>query len=93
MLACLCVYSVGALLPALAPQPLLYLALRCVTGVCCCCVNISSFSLGNNTLSFRSFSPPPASVGARPREALLFLWGQIKMEMMEQESSLQNLLR
>lgn len=46
MLLCLSVYTLCALLPAMLPQPLLYLALRCLTGVCFSCINISSFSLG-----------------------------------------------
>ncbi|XP_068586133.1 solute carrier family 22 member 7-like [Cebidichthys violaceus] len=41
------VHAVCGLVPAVLPQPFLYLAVRCVTGVCCCCINICSFSLGN----------------------------------------------
>ncbi|XP_056883191.1 solute carrier family 22 member 13 isoform X2 [Takifugu flavidus] len=45
MLVCLCADSICVLLPAMLPQPLLYLGLRCVTGVCFCCLTTSSFSL------------------------------------------------
>lgn len=49
LLVCLCVNAVCGLVPAVLPQPLLFLAVRCMTGICICCINISSFSLGNNT--------------------------------------------
>lgn len=58
LLACLCVHGVCGLVPAVLPQPLLFLAVRCLTGVCCCCINISSFSLGNETRT------PPNIIGA-----------------------------
>ncbi|XP_054479647.1 solute carrier family 22 member 13 isoform X2 [Anoplopoma fimbria] len=45
LLVCVYVHAVCGLVPALLPQPVLYLAVRCVTGVCCCCINICSFSL------------------------------------------------
>ncbi|KAI4792021.1 hypothetical protein KUCAC02_033669 [Chaenocephalus aceratus] len=35
-------------------DPIVFLAVRCVTGVCCCCINICSFSLGNSS----SLTPP-----------------------------------
>lgn len=57
MLLCLSVYTLCALLPTLLPQPLLYLALRCLTGVCCSGISISSFSLGKEKLC--SLAPPP----------------------------------
>nr|XP_046237796.1 solute carrier family 22 member 6 isoform X2 [Scatophagus argus] len=45
LLVCVCVHAVCGLVPAALPQPLLFLAVRCLTGVCCCCINICSFSL------------------------------------------------
>ncbi|AWO95516.1 putative solute carrier family 22 member 13-like [Scophthalmus maximus] len=45
LLVCVCVQSLCGLVPALLPQPLLFLAVRCLTGVCCCCINVCSFSL------------------------------------------------
>ncbi|XP_029586733.1 solute carrier family 22 member 13 isoform X1 [Salmo trutta] len=46
LLVCVCVHSVTALLPAILPQAILFLTLRCLAGVSCCCINICSFSLG-----------------------------------------------
>ncbi|XP_039998312.1 organic cation transporter-like protein isoform X2 [Xiphias gladius] len=45
LLVCVCVHALCGLVPAILPQPLLFLAVRCLTGVCCCCINICSFSL------------------------------------------------
>ncbi|XP_040887919.1 solute carrier family 22 member 13 isoform X3 [Toxotes jaculatrix] len=45
LLVCLCVHALCGLVPAILPQPTLFLAVRCLTGVCCCCINICSFSL------------------------------------------------
>ncbi|XP_029922449.1 solute carrier family 22 member 13 [Myripristis murdjan] len=45
LLVCVCVHAVCGVLPAVLPQPLLFLAVRCLTGVCCCCINMCSFSL------------------------------------------------
>uniref|UniRef100_A0A3Q2DD39 Uncharacterized protein n=1 Tax=Cyprinodon variegatus TaxID=28743 RepID=A0A3Q2DD39_CYPVA len=47
LLACACLHAFCGLLPAVFPQPLLFLAIRCLTAVCCCCINICAFSLGN----------------------------------------------
>lgn len=49
LLVCLCMQAVCGPAPAALPHPLFFLALRCLTGLCCCCINISSFSLGNHT--------------------------------------------
>ncbi|KAG7215649.1 hypothetical protein INR49_022004 [Caranx melampygus] len=45
LLVCVCVHALCGLVPAVLPQPLLFLVVRCLTGVCCCCINICSFSL------------------------------------------------
>ncbi|XP_071335729.1 solute carrier family 22 member 13 isoform X1 [Trachinotus anak] len=45
LLVCVCMHAFCGLVPAVLPQPLLFLAVRCLTGVCCCCINICSFSL------------------------------------------------
>ncbi|XP_035533294.1 organic cation transporter-like protein [Morone saxatilis] len=45
LLVCVCVHAVCGLVPAVLPHPILFLAVRCLTGVCCCCINICSFSL------------------------------------------------
>lgn len=70
LLACLCVHAVCGLVPAVLPQPLLFLAVRCLTGVCCCCINISSFSLGNKTHTCLLLSLLPATEYCRSKQ-----WG------------------
>uniref|UniRef100_A0A3B3UIL2 Solute carrier family 22 member 13-like n=1 Tax=Poecilia latipinna TaxID=48699 RepID=A0A3B3UIL2_9TELE len=45
LLACACIQAFCGLVPAVFPQPLLFLAIRCLTAVCCCCINICAFSL------------------------------------------------
>lgn len=39
------VQALCGVMPVVLPQPLLYLIVRCLTGVCCCIINICSFSL------------------------------------------------
>lgn len=48
LLVSVCVHAFCGLVPAIIPQPFVFLAVRCLTGICCCCINICSFSLGNN---------------------------------------------
>ncbi|MEQ2184724.1 hypothetical protein GOODEAATRI_011060 [Goodea atripinnis] len=45
LLVCACVQAFCGLVPAVFPQPLLFLAIRCLTAVCCCCIHICAFSL------------------------------------------------
>ncbi|KAM9835919.1 solute carrier family 22 member 13 [Aulostomus maculatus] len=45
LLACVCVHAVCGIVPAIFPHPQLFLAVRCLTGVCSCCINVCSFSL------------------------------------------------
>ncbi|MEQ2298971.1 hypothetical protein AMECASPLE_010648 [Ameca splendens] len=45
LLVCTCVQAFCGLVPAVFPQPLLFLAIRCLTAVCCCCIHICAFSL------------------------------------------------
>ncbi|XP_034535198.1 solute carrier family 22 member 13 [Notolabrus celidotus] len=45
LLVCVCMHAICGLVPAVLPQPILFLVVRCLTGVCCCCINICSFSL------------------------------------------------
>ncbi|XP_062302515.1 si:dkey-190l8.2 isoform X1 [Osmerus eperlanus] len=59
-LVCVCLHAVGALLPAALPHALLYLTVRCLTGVACCCINICSFSLGVEWSLPKSRVWPPA---------------------------------
>uniref|UniRef100_A0A3Q3X5J4 Uncharacterized protein n=1 Tax=Mola mola TaxID=94237 RepID=A0A3Q3X5J4_MOLML len=49
LLVCLCVHTVCGLMPAILPQPLVFLIVRCLTGMCSCCINVSSFSLVDET--------------------------------------------
>ncbi|TKS65316.1 Solute carrier family 22 member 13 [Collichthys lucidus] len=59
LLACVCVHAVCGLVPAVLPQPLVFLAVRCLTGVCCCGINICSFSLAVEwTLPANRLWPP-----------------------------------
>ncbi|XP_061642952.1 si:dkey-190l8.2 isoform X3 [Phyllopteryx taeniolatus] len=45
LLVCLSVQAACGLVPAVLPQPFVFLAVRCLTGVCCSCINSCSFSL------------------------------------------------
>ncbi|XP_051911132.1 solute carrier family 22 member 6 [Hippocampus zosterae] len=45
LLSSVYVQAACGLLPAVLPQPFLFLAVRCLAGVCCCCINNCSFSL------------------------------------------------
>ncbi|XP_040025877.1 solute carrier family 22 member 6 isoform X1 [Gasterosteus aculeatus] len=58
LLVCVYVHALCGLVPALLPRAFLYLAVRCVTGVCCCCINICSFSLAVE------WTPPAARLWA-----------------------------
>ncbi|XP_028981195.2 solute carrier family 22 member 13 isoform X2 [Esox lucius] len=46
LLVCVCVNPVTSALPAVLHHAVFFLALRCLAGVSCCCINICSFSLG-----------------------------------------------
>ncbi|XP_015250186.1 PREDICTED: solute carrier family 22 member 8-like [Cyprinodon variegatus] len=61
LLACACLHAFCGLLPAVFPQPLLFLAIRCLTAVCCCCINICAFSLGNTDVTPNYCLPSPCS--------------------------------
>ncbi|XP_068612483.1 si:dkey-190l8.2 [Brachionichthys hirsutus] len=45
MLVCVFLGAASGLVPALLPQPVLFLVVRCLMGICCCCVNMCAFSL------------------------------------------------
>ncbi|XP_074520248.1 solute carrier family 22 member 13 [Halichoeres trimaculatus] len=45
LLVCVCVHAFCGLVPAVLPQPIVFLLVRCLTGVCSCCISICSFSL------------------------------------------------
>ncbi|XP_041637387.1 solute carrier family 22 member 13 isoform X2 [Cheilinus undulatus] len=45
LLVCVCMHAICGIVPAILPQPILFLVIRCLTGVCSCCISICSFSL------------------------------------------------
>ncbi|XP_004066544.2 solute carrier family 22 member 6 isoform X1 [Oryzias latipes] len=45
LLVCVCVHAVCGLVPVILPQPFVFLTVRCLTGISCCCINICAFSL------------------------------------------------
>ncbi|KAG7253278.1 hypothetical protein CRUP_018845 [Coryphaenoides rupestris] len=49
---CVCVHAVCGLMPAAFHHPLVFIALRCLTGVCSSCMHICSFSLALLGFSF-----------------------------------------
>ncbi|XP_008323581.1 solute carrier family 22 member 13 [Cynoglossus semilaevis] len=61
LLACLYVHALCALVPAFLAQPIIFLCVRCLTGVCCCCINISGFSLAVEW-TLPSFRPWPMAL-------------------------------
>ena len=61
LLLCVCVQAACGLIPAILPQPFVFLAVRCLTGICCCGINICSFSLGRS----RSRTVGLSVIGAR----------------------------
>ncbi|XP_061571980.1 si:dkey-190l8.2 isoform X2 [Cololabis saira] len=50
------VFAVCGVIPAILPQPHVFLAVRCVTAVSCCWINICAFSLAVE------WTPPPARI-------------------------------
>ncbi|XP_077404572.1 solute carrier family 22 member 6 [Vanacampus margaritifer] len=57
------VQALCGLVPTVLPQPLLFLALRCLTGICCCCINNCSFSLAVEWTAPSARLWPPAFLG------------------------------
>ncbi|KAG7502223.1 solute carrier family 22 member 13-like [Solea senegalensis] len=60
LLVCVYVHAACGLVPALLPQPLVFLTIRGLTGVCCCCINMCSFSLAVEWTPPSSRLWPPA---------------------------------
>ncbi|KAJ7988683.1 hypothetical protein DPEC_G00311770 [Dallia pectoralis] len=60
LLVCVCVNPVTSALPAVFHHAGVFLALRCLAGVSCCCINICSFSLGVEWSLPRHRMWPPA---------------------------------
>ncbi|XP_061905310.1 si:dkey-190l8.2 [Entelurus aequoreus] len=63
LLVCVCMHAVCGVVPAILPQPFLFLAIRCLTGVCCCCINICSFTLAVEWTAPPARLWPPAFLG------------------------------
>ncbi|XP_070711778.1 solute carrier family 22 member 6 isoform X2 [Pempheris klunzingeri] len=90
LLVCVCVQAVCGLVPAVLPQPLLFLAIRCLTGVCCCCINICSFSLAVEWTPPAARLWPPAflpfcfslgTMGGAPLAWLSPTWRQLHLSL------------
>ncbi|XP_031697430.1 organic cation transporter-like protein, partial [Anarrhichthys ocellatus] len=84
------VHAVCGLVPAVLPQPFLYLAVRCVTGVCCCCINICSFSLAVEwtrpaarlwASAFLTFCFSLGTMGGAPLAWLSPTWRRLHLSM------------
>ncbi|XP_042370931.1 solute carrier family 22 member 6, partial [Plectropomus leopardus] len=90
LLVCVCVHAVCGLVPAVLPQPFLFLAVRCLTGVCCCCINICSFSLAVEWTPPAARLWPPAvlpfcfslgTMGGAPLAWLSPTWTQLHLSL------------
>ncbi|XP_070786936.1 solute carrier family 22 member 13 [Enoplosus armatus] len=90
LLVCVCVHAVCGLVPAVLPQALLFLAVRCLTGVCCCCINICSFSLAVEWTPPSARLWPPAflpfcfslgTMGGAPLAWLSPTWRQLHLSL------------
>ncbi|XP_074482928.1 solute carrier family 22 member 6 isoform X1 [Sebastes fasciatus] len=82
--------TVCGLVPAVLPQPFLFLAVRCLTGVCCCCINICSFSLAVEWTRPAARLWPPAflpfcfslgTMGGAPLAWLSPTWKQLHLSL------------
>ncbi|XP_045906751.1 solute carrier family 22 member 6 [Micropterus dolomieu] len=90
LLVCVCMQAVCGLVPAVLPQALVFLAVRCLTGVCCCCINICSFSLAVEwTLPAARLWPPAflpfcfslGTMGGAPLAWLSPTWIQLHLAL------------
>ncbi|XP_029282565.1 solute carrier family 22 member 13 isoform X1 [Cottoperca gobio] len=90
LLVCVCTHAVCGLVPAVLPQPFLFLAVRCLTGVCCCCINICSFSLAVEWTQPAARLWPPAflpfcfslgTMGGAPLAWLSPTWRQLHLSL------------
>ncbi|XP_077370396.1 solute carrier family 22 member 6 isoform X2 [Festucalex cinctus] len=57
------VQALCGLVPAVLSQPFLFLAVRCLTGICCCCINNCFFSLAVEWTAPSARLWPPAFLG------------------------------
>ncbi|XP_061693853.1 si:dkey-190l8.2 isoform X2 [Syngnathoides biaculeatus] len=63
LLVCLSVQAACGLVPAVLPQPFVFLAVRCLTGVCCSCITNCSFSLAVEWTAPSARLWPPVFLG------------------------------
>ncbi|XP_031179691.1 solute carrier family 22 member 13 isoform X2 [Sander lucioperca] len=90
LLVCVCVHAVCGVVPVILPQPFVFLAVRCLTGVCCCCINICSFSLAVEWTAPAARLWPPAflpfcfslgTMGGAPLAWLSSSWTQLHLSL------------
>ncbi|KAL7370252.1 hypothetical protein ABVT39_023690 [Epinephelus coioides] len=90
LLVCVCLHAVCGLAPAILSQPFLFLAVRCLTGVCCCCINVCSFSLAVEWTPPAARLWPPAflpfcfslgTMGGAPLAWLSTTWTQLHLSL------------
>ncbi|XP_049921390.1 solute carrier family 22 member 6 isoform X1 [Epinephelus moara] len=90
LLVCVCLHAMCGLAPAILSQPFLFLAVRCLTGVCCCCINICSFSLAVEWTPPAARLWPPAflpfcfslgTMGGAPLAWLSTTWTQLHLSL------------
>ncbi|XP_059190298.1 si:dkey-190l8.2 isoform X2 [Centropristis striata] len=90
LLVCVSVQAICGLVPAVLPQPFIFLAVRCLTGVCCCGINICSFSLAVEWTQPAARLWPPAflpfcfslgTMGGAPLAWLSPTWRQLHLSL------------
>ncbi|XP_049426040.1 solute carrier family 22 member 6 [Epinephelus fuscoguttatus] len=90
LLVCVCLHAVCGLAPAILSHPFLFLAVRCLTGVCCCCINVCSFSLAVEWTPPAARLWPPAflpfcfslgTMGGAPLAWLSTTWTQLHLSL------------
>ncbi|KAM7375571.1 hypothetical protein PAMA_014603 [Pampus argenteus] len=90
LLVCVFVHAVCGIVPAIFSQPFVFLTVRCLTGVCCCCIHICSFSLAVEWTPPASRLWPPAflpfcfslgTMGGAPLAWLSPTWRQLHLSL------------
>ncbi|KAM3584943.1 uncharacterized protein V6R79_003180 [Siganus canaliculatus] len=83
-------YTVSGLTPTFLPLPQLFLAVRCLAGACCCCINICAFSLAVEWTAPTARLWPPAflpfcfslgTMGGAPLAWLSATWRQLHLSL------------
>uniref|UniRef100_A0A3B4ZHM9 Solute carrier family 22 member 13-like n=1 Tax=Stegastes partitus TaxID=144197 RepID=A0A3B4ZHM9_9TELE len=90
LLVFVCVHTVCGLVPAVLPQPIIFLAVRCLAGACCCIINICGFCLAVEwTLPAARLWPPAflpfcfslGTMGGAPLAWLSPTWKQLHLSL------------